>query len=65
MSILNPKLKDGQHVTENKSQLSNRSIYGAGFGLDFVTYYNMVVRFNYTFNDRKEKGFVFGIGREF
>ena len=53
------------NVTENKSQLSNRSIYGAGFGLDFVTYYNMVVRFNYTFNDRKEKGFVFGIGREF
>ena len=53
------------NVTENKSNLSNRSIYGGGFGLDFVTYYNMVVRFNYAFNDRKEKNFVFSIGREF
>ena len=51
--------------TENKSKLANRSIYGGGFGLDFVTYYNMVIRFNYAFNDRKEKNFVFSIGREF
>ena len=51
--------------TENKSNLSNRLIYGGGFGLDFVTYYNMVVRFNYAFNDRKQKNFVFSIGREF
>lgn len=50
---------------ENKSKLSNRSIYGGGFGVDLVTYYNMVVRFNYSINDRKEKSFVFGIGREF
>ena len=53
------------NATENKSNLSNRSIYGGGFGLDFVTYYNMVVRFNYAFNDRKQKNFVFSIGREF
>ena len=50
---------------ENKSKLANRSIYGGGFGLDFVTYYNMVIRFNYSINDRNEKNFVFGIGREF
>ncbi len=53
------------NTTENKSKLSNRSIYGGGFGVDLVTYYNMVVRFSYTLNNRKEKGFVFGIGREF
>jgi len=51
--------------TENKSKLANRSLYGGGFGLDFVTYYNMVIRFNYVLNDRKEKNFVFSIGREF
>ena len=53
------------NTTENKSKLANRSLYGGGFGLDFVTYYNMVVRLNYAFNDRKEKNFVFSIGREF
>lgn len=53
------------NTTESRSRLANRSIFGAGFGLDFVTYYNMVVRFNYSFNDRKERNFVFSIGREF
>lgn len=53
------------NTTENRSKLANRSIYGGGFGLDFVTYYNMVVRFNYSLNDRKERNFVFSIGREF
>jgi outer membrane protein assembly factor BamA len=53
------------NTTESRSKLANRSIYGGGFGLDFVTYYNMVVRFNYSFNDRKERNFVFSIGREF
>lgn len=53
------------YTNENKSKLANRSIYGGGLGLDFVTYYNMVVRFSYVLNDRKERNFVFGIGREF
>jgi len=53
------------YIIENRSKLSNRLIYGAGFGLDFVTYYNMVIRFSYAINDRKERNFVFGIGREF
>lgn len=52
-------------TTENKSKLANRLIYGGGFGLDFVTYYNMVIRFSYVLNDKKERNFVFGIGREF
>lgn len=53
------------NATENRTKLANRSIYGGGVGLDFVTYYNMVIRFNYSLNDRNEKNFVFGIGREF
>jgi outer membrane protein assembly factor BamA len=53
------------YTAENKSKLANHSIYGMGLGLDFVTYYNMVVRFNYSLNDRKERNFIFSIGREF
>ncbi|MDZ7899744.1 MAG: BamA/TamA family outer membrane protein [Arcicella sp.] len=49
----------------NKSKLANKSIFGGGFGLDFVTYYNLVVRFSYVANDRKERNIVFSIGREF
>lgn len=49
----------------NQSKLANRAMFGGGFGLDFVTYYNLVVRFSYVMNDRKEKNVVFGIGREF
>jgi hemolysin activation/secretion protein len=52
-------------ATENKSKLANKSIYGGGFGLDFVTYYNMVIHLSYVLNDRKERNFVFSIGREF
>lgn len=51
--------------SENKTNLANRFLYGGGAGLDFVTYYNMVVRFTYVINDRQQKNFVFGIGREF
>lgn len=53
------------YANVNKSKLANRSIYGGGFGLDFVTYYNMVVHLSYVLNDRKERNFVFSIGREF
>jgi outer membrane protein assembly factor BamA len=49
----------------NQSKLANRAMFGGGFGLDFVTYYNLVVRFSYVVNDRKEKNVVFSIGREF
>jgi outer membrane protein assembly factor BamA len=52
-------------ATENKTKLANRMLYGGGAGLDFVTYYNLVVRFSYVINDRQQRNFVFGIGREF
>jgi outer membrane protein assembly factor BamA len=52
-------------ATDNKTKLANRILYGGGAGLDFVTYYNMVIRFSYVMNDRQQKNFVFGIGREF
>jgi hemolysin activation/secretion protein len=54
------------NLTEiNKSKLANRNIFGGGAGLDFVTYYNLVVRFSYVVNDRNQRNVVFSIGREF
>ena len=50
---------------ENRSKLANRFLYGGGAGIDLVTYYNLVIRFTYVMNDRQQKNFVFGIGREF
>lgn len=52
-------------MSENKSKLANRFLYGGGAGIDVVTYYNMVIRFTYVMNDRQQTNFVFGIGREF
>lgn len=46
-------------------RLSNRYIYGGGFGLDIVTYYDMVIRLEYSFNSISERGFVIGAKAEF
>jgi outer membrane protein assembly factor BamA len=40
-----------------KNSLNNSWQYGYGVGLDFVTYYDIVVRFEYTFNKQKQSGF--------
>jgi hypothetical protein len=37
--------------------LSNEILIGYGIGLDFVTYYDFVVRFEYSFNKSGESGF--------
>lgn len=49
----------------NNSRLANRWLIGGGAGLDFVTWYNVVVRLNYTFNREGQRGFYFSAGREF
>lgn len=40
-----------------KNSLSNTWQYGYGMGLDFVTFYDIVVRFEYTFNKQLQSGF--------
>ncbi|MDH3711891.1 MAG: outer membrane protein assembly factor, partial [Cyclobacteriaceae bacterium] len=45
---------------ENEA-LSNRYIFGGGLGLDIVTYYDLVLRLEYAFNDRGENGFFLNI----
>ncbi|WMJ73095.1 BamA/TamA family outer membrane protein [Cytophagaceae bacterium ABcell3] len=38
-------------------RLTNTLLYGAGMGLDFVTYYDIVVRLEYSLNRMMESGF--------
>ncbi|MDN5212003.1 POTRA domain-containing protein [Fulvivirgaceae bacterium BMA12] len=42
--------------TEN-SRLTNRYIFGTGVGLDVVTYYDFVMRLEYSVNNEGERGF--------
>lgn len=46
-------------------QLANTWLYGAGFGLDLVSSYDVVLRFEYSFNAEGRSGFFFHIKKEF
>ena len=55
---------DGGYVRNSPSTidfynkpLSNKPLWGTGFGLDIVTFYNAVIRLEYSFNSRNESGF--------
>ena len=41
---------------KRNNPLNNTFIYGLGVGLDFVTYYDKVLRFEYSINKQKESG---------
>ena len=45
--------------------LSDKLLSGAGFGVDVVGSYDLVLRFEYTFNIEGQRGFFFHIKREF
>jgi outer membrane protein assembly factor BamA len=47
------------------TKLSDKLLSGAGFGLDIVGSYDIVFRFEYTFNAEGQNGFFFHIKREF
>jgi outer membrane protein assembly factor BamA len=49
----------------SNTKLGNSMLYGAGAGVDVVTFYNIVARFNLTVNGEGEKRFFFNIAREF
>jgi len=42
---------------ELNNQLENSLLIGYGVGLDFVTYYDIVLRIEYSFNRMNEHGF--------
>jgi outer membrane protein assembly factor BamA len=52
---------DGGYVADRiyreENHLSNRLLVGSGFGLHFVTFYDRVVRLEYSFNRENERGF--------
>jgi outer membrane protein assembly factor BamA len=49
----------------SNTKLGNSLLYGAGAGLDVVTFYNIVTRLNFTVNGRGERRFFFNVAREF
>ncbi|MBN2173225.1 MAG: hypothetical protein JW731_03785 [Bacteroidales bacterium] len=52
---------DMGYVVDNRdidtNPLANRYLMGYGLGLDFVSYYDFVIRFEYSFNIKGESGF--------
>ena len=53
-----------QELLINNS-LSNRFLIGAGGGIDVVTFYDTVLRFEYSFTREGQHGFFFNIKKEF
>lgn len=60
---------DGGYVQDKYYQqnnnLTNKFQYSYGVGYDYVTYYDLVFRFEYAFNRMRESGFFFRIGAAF
>jgi len=52
---------DAGYVYDNRyaniNPLSNQLLYGSGIGLDFVSFYDKVIRFEYSLNKQWEHGF--------
>jgi outer membrane protein assembly factor BamA len=53
------------YAESTKSNLSNSLLMGAGVGVDVISFYNLLLRFNYGINKRGEYGFVFTSFRDF
>jgi hypothetical protein len=53
---VNNEFTDPENTT-----LSNRYLFGGGIGLDIVTYYDLVIRLEYSMNDRAETGFFINV----
>lgn len=51
---------EGYPNDELNRRLTDQLLYSGGLGLDLVTIYDIVLRFEYTFNKQGESGFVFG-----
>jgi hypothetical protein len=49
------------NFTEN-NPYNNRMLFSWGLGIDFVTYYDLVIRFEYAFTSIGTNGFFFGFG---
>jgi hypothetical protein len=50
---------EGYEENELNSRLTDQILYSGGMGLDLVTIYDIVLRFEYSINKQSESGFVF------
>ena len=55
---------DYEHLNIN-NRLTDKLLSGVGIGVDVVGSYDMVLRFEYSFNSESENGFFFHLKREF
>jgi hypothetical protein len=52
------------YPTQKNKRLLNTALGGAGIGVDLVTYYDYVLRFEYSFNRQGESGLFFHVAVE-
>ncbi|WP_170134461.1 BamA/TamA family outer membrane protein [Echinicola strongylocentroti] len=53
-------VNDRNHIPENAA-LTNTYLYGYGLGLDLITFYDQVIRFEYSVNSQQEGSFFINI----
>lgn len=49
----------------NQNNLTNKILYSAGLGIDILSFYDFVIRIDYSFNQMGERGFFFHFSNEF
>jgi len=58
-------VQDNSSVASDNNVLGNKLLFGYGAGLDVVTYYDVALRFEYSFNRMGENGFFLHLGTAF
>lgn len=59
------KVQNKQSQANEIQDLNNRWLWSAGAGFDFVTFYSLVARFEYSVNSQWERGFFFNLKSDF
>ena len=54
-----------KNAARTNNQLANQFLYTTGIGIDIVSFYNLVLQFDYSINKQYERGFFFGINGAF
>ena len=49
------------NLYEENNPLTNQMLFGTGLGIDFITYYDLVFRFEFSFNKQGDTGFRIGL----
>ena len=54
-----------KNSSKTNNKLANQLLYTTGIGLDIVSFYNLVLQFDYSINKQQQTGFFFGINGAF